>query len=452
MTSNVLLRYLIGEADAIRLVAASSHAIFVGGLFVLSAGLARTWQRHDLKSRPWMLGIPFVASIVAMTIFVQLLLLFVGWPTDGPRGVFQVWASMLGLFWMTAPLAWLYGIPFERFATRIGAVKFRLWTLLVVSVWRVVLMIRVLVVSFHVPDGAATLFVLVAGSVVALAALKFTKPRRPESIPTVVLGMASIAPAGARENRVIQSVTGCLTPMLWIFLLTALPVLWFSDIAAGQLAIDPPTIAVLSATPGLWGLAAGAVLFWCVWLPRAQRRQQLRTRVESLMSGRKLSEAVELLRSCPQAALPDQWVPPIEQSLSGGDHEPLLTFTSAIQSLPSTSWVKSVSEPIFLEYVRDPILYWFDDERAQRVVELLEVVETPREAVAAALNELDDLKSATEESARMFGPVQDDDTDADLFNDPNFIMEWPAETPLRLELMKRLKMLAGKVATTNEGT
>ena len=47
---------------------------------------------------------------------------------------------------MTAPLAWLYAIPYERFLSPVGATRANLWTLGLVAAWRVLLIIRVLVV------------------------------------------------------------------------------------------------------------------------------------------------------------------------------------------------------------------------------------------------------------------------------------------------------------------
>jgi len=63
---------------------------------------------------------------------------------------FRKYFLFLGLFWMTAPVAWFYGIPVERFLDVRGATVANLWLLGIVSVWRVVLLTRVLTVIFQV--------------------------------------------------------------------------------------------------------------------------------------------------------------------------------------------------------------------------------------------------------------------------------------------------------------
>src|SRR5262249_47045734 len=62
---------------------------------------------------------------------------------EGRPGFFTAYRSFLALFWMTAPLAWLYAIPYERFLSEGAATKANLWTLGLVAVWRVALMVRV---------------------------------------------------------------------------------------------------------------------------------------------------------------------------------------------------------------------------------------------------------------------------------------------------------------------
>ena len=56
---------------------------------------------------------------------------------------------------MTAPLAWIYAIPVERFLGAYEATQANLWMLGIVSVWRIVLMIRVVSVLFGARPRAA---------------------------------------------------------------------------------------------------------------------------------------------------------------------------------------------------------------------------------------------------------------------------------------------------------
>jgi hypothetical protein len=174
MTLLDLYRFFLGDADTIRRLAANPWTLAVGAVLVLSAGLARNYDTHDLRSQWWRLLLPFVASTAAAAVlfFVVAALIRLGVPL-APLG----W-GILGLFWLTAPFAWLYGLPFERYLSPVQARRARLGALGVVAVGRVALMTRCVsvlcgcdwreallsVVCFAVPTallavGAALLFV-----------------------------------------------------------------------------------------------------------------------------------------------------------------------------------------------------------------------------------------------------------------------------------------------------
>ena len=52
MGVGTLLRYLIGDRKAILQIAANRHALWIGLLFVLSAGFAREYRAHDASDAP----------------------------------------------------------------------------------------------------------------------------------------------------------------------------------------------------------------------------------------------------------------------------------------------------------------------------------------------------------------------------------------------------------------
>src|SRR5271165_6774891 len=109
MTLPDLWGFLFGDADAIRRLAANPWTLVIGALLVLSAGVARNYDSHDLQREWWRLLLPFAASTLAAALLfgVAALLVRAG-ASIAPLG----W-GILGLFWLTAPLAWLYGLPFE---------------------------------------------------------------------------------------------------------------------------------------------------------------------------------------------------------------------------------------------------------------------------------------------------------------------------------------------------
>src|SRR5262245_39047077 len=101
-----LLRYWVGGRRAILTLAASRWSLALGLLFVLSAAFARDYDGEDLLSEPWHLAVPFVVSLTAS--LVLFCLAYAGAPrwTDPRPRFFPAYLCFLGLFWLTAPLAW----------------------------------------------------------------------------------------------------------------------------------------------------------------------------------------------------------------------------------------------------------------------------------------------------------------------------------------------------------
>ncbi len=152
MRLSTVARFLIGDRAAILSLGADRSTPLVGAVLVLSAGLARSYHTADLLDQPWRLLTPFaVSSAIAV---VLLLTTYIG-PRASPFDKSQQEASSLpqrllslvGLIWMTAPLAWLYGIPYERFTDPLSAAEAKVWTLALVAAWRVLLMTRILSVA-----------------------------------------------------------------------------------------------------------------------------------------------------------------------------------------------------------------------------------------------------------------------------------------------------------------
>ena len=170
LRTRTLLLFLIGNRQAILDIAANRHALWIGALFVLSAAFARDYDGEDLLHEPWHLLIPFAASIVASF----LLFIFVNFPAfaeDGKRpSAFSAYCSFLALFWMTAPLAWLYAIPYERFLSPGVATSANLWTLALVALWRVLLMVRIVSVTTNRHPVGSFFIVLAFGDAIALIA------------------------------------------------------------------------------------------------------------------------------------------------------------------------------------------------------------------------------------------------------------------------------------------
>ena len=318
--------FLLGNGEAIRRLAATPRLWVVGLLFTVSAGLAREYDAEDLLAEPWHLLIAPGASLVAATtlwLFVQLsgirrwvwsskpvessmqpdttpgdLEVPPPKPSPAPR-LLDSYLAFLGLFWLTAPLAWLYGIPYERMMSAGEAASSNLWTLLLVGLWRVVLMARVLQVLYGIGGVVASIIVLLFGTVLMLAAL-FTMP-----VPIfAVMGGVRLGEADrslallALLGKFIGSIAAVVLGLLWTatFLDQRR---WSWHVAAVVVPVRPLVV-----------LALAAIAWWCAWLPLTQPEQQLRHHVEQALRKTDFATGLTLLASQPPEAFPPHWDPP----------------------------------------------------------------------------------------------------------------------------------------------
>ena len=173
MGIGTLLGYLIGSRSAILTLAGHPHSWLLGLVFVLSAGFAREYDGEDLLHEPWYLAVPLGASLVSS--FLLFCVLYIPSGLTGASGppFVAAYRTFLGLFWMTAPLAWLYAVPYERLLDPVSAAYANVFTLALVSAWRVALMVRVGVVLFGLSPWAALFRVLAFSDSAALVAINF---------------------------------------------------------------------------------------------------------------------------------------------------------------------------------------------------------------------------------------------------------------------------------------
>lgn len=149
MNSLTVPLYLFGHAGAIRRVASSPMAVPAGILFVFSAAVARNYDQVWFGETLTWLAMPLWFSLFSgLWLFFFVFTAWQGRPDEG-KGV--LWhfkmrhlVSFYGLFWMTAPIAWLYAIPVERWYDPVPAAQWNIRLLTVVALWRVFLMSRVI--------------------------------------------------------------------------------------------------------------------------------------------------------------------------------------------------------------------------------------------------------------------------------------------------------------------
>lgn len=296
--------FLLGSRSAIHAVATSRGALGVAALFVLSAGFAREYDGEDLLREPWYLLVPFAASLV--TSFVLFLVLYgVGRRRGiGRVGVLQGFVPFWTAYWMTAPLAWLYAVPVERFLSPFDAMKANLALLAIVALWRVALITRVAAVLFHTRMIETIWPVMLFADTVALLILQFTP------LPIIdIMGGVRLAEREALLLEIAFAVAmiGGFSWPVWaamtlVLLFAEPPQRW--DYRPIQQTREP------SVGRPLRLFALASVLAWGLILPFTQPAQYHRRSVERALTDGRHQEALQYLARREPADFPPHWEPP----------------------------------------------------------------------------------------------------------------------------------------------
>jgi hypothetical protein len=328
MTIRTWVLYLLGNREAILRLAADHRALWVGALFVLSAGLAREYDGEDLVHEPWYLLLPFAASL--LTSFLLFGITWVPARLKGSPGppLLSAYRAFLGLFWLTAPLAWFYGIPYERFLSPLDATRANLITLAVVSFWRVCLMIRVVSVLMGYRTWQAIFLVMILADAEMLLALQYV----PRPILMIMSGVRMT------QSEMLLAATGFWVNVgaflsLWLWIIGALVATWLSRPAWQASATDSPT-----SSNEMPLLAMVSVAFWLGTLPFTQPEQILRRRVEHDLKEGRIAEALAEMSAHERSDFPPHWDPPprIGYRERVPSQEDIL---AAIRESPPASWV-----------------------------------------------------------------------------------------------------------------
>lgn len=336
VTPLTLIRFLMGQRAAILDVAACPRALALGAVLVLSAGFAREYDGEDLLHEPWHLLIPHGASLVTAFLLYTLVRLMGIGRMRQPLAFFSGFPMFLRLYWMTAPLAWLYAIPFERWMSPGDAMFWNLRLLGIVSVWRVVLMIRVISVVYGaVPLWRVIATVLLFGDAVMLMAIRL--------MPVPVLHLMG----GVRmtdSERILQSTTLLLQiagfPALFILLIMTL----FPSTTPWTAIRFSQGSRVHGTT---WLIAAVAILIWPFILPMTQPEQQRRRIAEQLIMARDFRGAIQFMSQHEQSAFPPHWSPPPHIAMFNPT-PPISDVMEVLIEEPVAEWVRTT----FLEKFR----------------------------------------------------------------------------------------------------
>jgi hypothetical protein len=384
-----IFAYLAGDRRAILAIASDRMALAVGALLVLSAALARNYDRASLIHEPWRLLGPFVASLA---VSVALFLVIYGvarWKGMESPGISRAYLAFLALYWMTAPLAWLYGIPYERFLTPLPAVDANLWTLTLVSIWRVALMTRVVSVIFGMRLSAALALVMLVADIAALAALYLVP------LPVVHL-MGGVNP----EQETVAFIALLVTAVCWL----TLPY-WIGFAAAVAYSKqNRPTwqVSWTSERPhsGLGALTfAGLTLVgWAAALPFTQPEQILARRVDQTYRTAGPAAAVALLSGHHSTDFPPGWQPPPRRFPGEPSTTEFLDMLEALASEPHAGWVGDLYARRFRDRLRYSYFDWPVELLTEHAVRLSTILARLPEGteMARALHASTSIKSILE--------------------------------------------------------
>lgn len=294
--------YLIGSRSAIRQLAETKSALWIGLLFVLSAGFAREYDGVDLRREPWHLALPLVASLATSLVLYGVVRFAAFMRIADQPSFIEGYRTLLTFYWWTAPLAWLYAIPVERFMSPGDATAANLWLLAIVSAWRVLLITRAL--SVWLSAGFVSMFVLVmlfADSVALLLAYLSPWP-----IFNVMGGVRLSAPDAVVLNALLTvTIFGGISWFIWFAAAIAViskrqPTWGPVDRASSERRVSIP----------LWLAAGVSLLLGAALLPLGQPEQQRGHYVQQQLKSGNLDEAVQYVSRFEQDDFPPVWDPP----------------------------------------------------------------------------------------------------------------------------------------------
>lgn len=306
MKPSVWFGYLFGRGAAIRELAENRATIWTGIGLVLLTSIARNYDQTFIAEKPflWLFG-SLIFSLVSGT---WLYCVLYGWlvrravaDADGNKPEFLGrWRSFMGLFWMTSPVAWLYAIPVERFFDSLTAAKANLTLLAIVSLWRVLLMTRVIQFLSGVHAFIVLLWVLFAAGVEILVVFFFGGA----FAKALMSGMGGMRNS-PEETLIVQSLSAVFGVVFWV---TPVVLILAAVIGRNSSGTDFPTPKRSEFRVG-W-----LVMFALLWLAAAvlpQIELSRNVQLEKLFRAGKHREALDYLAARqPTEFAPSRVLPP----------------------------------------------------------------------------------------------------------------------------------------------
>ncbi len=332
MKISTLFWYLLGSRNAIHTIATDRRAIWIGLLFVISAGLAREYDGEDLLHEPWYAFIPVVASLAASLILFVVLAgpMYLAGRAKTP--FLSAYRSFLSLFWMTAPLAWVYAIPYERFFEPAVAIQANLWSLGIVAAWRVILTMRVAAVILRMAPFAAVMLVMLVADALALIAVT--------AMPKPIIEFMGGVHLTEAEHMIVG-----VTFMTYFFGILSAPI-WLLGSVVSLVVARPnwapvPNDNAPRAGLGVWLVALGSVAGGIALLPIGQAEQVRRYRVEHAFRLGQIAEAIDYMSARSQKDFPPSWDPPPHVAQANQRVTPIDVLEVIVKRQPAP-WVRQI--------------------------------------------------------------------------------------------------------------
>lgn len=304
MNLATLARFLLGSRSAILTLAASRWSLPLGALLVLSASLARNYDRVDLLSHPDVLLLGLVVSTInAFIFFSTLWVLTVPKTHRSPELRAPYWRtcfSFLALFWLTSPMAWLYGVPYEQFLSSLDAIQANALTLALVSLWRVLLISRVLSVLLRVRFAPTFFIVLAISLVLVVAAINAVEA----SLPAM---MGGIDAGWSLDELAVASLTFEATIVIAFLLLLAAPSALIACAFIRPQPLEDFRPAHKHTTRTFIVFVAASVLIWAPGIAFFQPKLHRSEQVQRLVSTGRELDAFRMMAAHDKAAFPNRW-------------------------------------------------------------------------------------------------------------------------------------------------
>ena len=255
---------------------------------MLLTGIARNYDQLYFRETPfWLIG-PLLFSLFSGSFLFGVVQRFVSSHQAEKVGVWGQWRSFMGLFWMTAPVAWLYAVPVERFLGSYEAALANLTLLAIVSIWRVLLMSRILSVVWEVPFLHCLGWVLVAASIEVIGTFLVGGIAGGQLEKGILAGMSGMR--NSPEEDLILSTLAGVWKSSWLVLMgtsIALAARQFEGTGLNFPRMEKGKAPVIT-------LLALSVVWIALAFP-AQREQQRYAEHAALLDGGQHKEAIEFL-------------------------------------------------------------------------------------------------------------------------------------------------------------